>query len=61
MEPQWHLWMSQGVDVPPSQDPLMSPERAWAKTEHTPNFTMTRGAYKPYSTYVSPSTHLGWS
>lgn len=27
--------------------------RSWAKPYHIPNYTLTRGAYKPYNTYVA--------
>lgn len=53
IEPGWHAWMSYAVDKPPTEDPLIRYQRrAWedkdAKT--IPNYTMTRGAYKPYNT-----------
>lgn len=44
------------VDTPPNQDPLMATaDRPWAPREHVPNYTLTRGAYKPYNTCVSPA------
>ncbi|KAI1767517.1 NDUFA12-domain-containing protein [Hypoxylon sp. FL1150] len=59
IEPGWHAWISYAVDKPPSQDPLLAyKRRVWedidAKT--IPNYTMTRGAYKPYSTVKSKIT-----
>ena len=56
IEPGWHAWISYAVDKPPTEDPLIRYQRRpWedkdAKT--IPNYTMTRGAYKPYSTYVA--------
>ncbi|KAK2070444.1 hypothetical protein P8C59_004934 [Phyllachora maydis] len=52
IEPLWHAWMSYGTDTPPNKDHLYTAiaTRAWAKPGHTPNYTATRGAYKPYST-----------
>lgn len=46
----WHLWISYGVDTPPSQDPLMKTDRPWASPVHKPNPTFSRGAFKTYST-----------
>jgi NADH dehydrogenase [ubiquinone] 1 alpha subcomplex assembly factor 2 len=55
IEPFWHAWMSYAVDTPPNEDPISKTARSWAKPYHIPNWTLTRGAYKPYSTYV-PNT-----
>ncbi|EMR71535.1 hypothetical protein MGN70_004603 [Eutypa lata] len=59
IEPGWHAWMSYAVDKPPTEDPLIRYQRrAWedkdAKT--IPNYTMTRGAYKPYNTVKAKVT-----
>jgi len=49
--PGWHAWMSYMVDKPPTEDALLQQgQRNWELTEHRPNLTMTRGAYKTYST-----------
>ncbi|KUI71469.1 NADH dehydrogenase [ubiquinone] 1 alpha subcomplex subunit N7BM [Cytospora mali] len=50
IEPFWHAWISYAVDKPPTEDPLTKTARSWAKPYHIPNWTLTRGAYKPYST-----------
>ncbi|EOO00914.1 putative nadh-ubiquinone oxidoreductase subunit protein [Phaeoacremonium minimum UCRPA7] len=50
IEPLWHMWISYGIDTPPTQDPLSKTARSWAKPYHIPNYTQSRGAYKPYST-----------
>ncbi|PSR85796.1 NADH-ubiquinone oxidoreductase subunit [Coniella lustricola] len=50
IEPLWHAWISYSVDAPPTQDPLAKVARSWAKPYHVPNYTQTRGAYKPYNT-----------
>ena len=45
--------MSYAVDKPPSEDALLrTGQRSWELTEHRPNVTMSRAAYRPYSTYV---------
>jgi len=53
IEPGWHAWMSHNLDKPPSQDPSVAYQRReWETSDAppTPNFTQSRGAYKPYST-----------
>ncbi|KAF4975381.1 hypothetical protein FZEAL_7832 [Fusarium zealandicum] len=51
IEPGWHSWMSYVVDKPPNQDPLLNPGlRAFEPSRALPNFTQSRGAYKPYNT-----------
>lgn len=57
IEPLWHLWISYGIDKPPTQDPLMQTNRSWASPKHIPNYTATRGAYKPYNTWVFTHVH----
>lgn len=52
IEPFWHAWISYAVDKPPTEDPIAKVARSWAKPYHIPNYTATRGAYKPYNTYV---------
>lgn len=50
--------MSYLVDKPPSEDPLLQRQvRVWEPEEHRPVLMGTRGAYKPYSTYVAYLTH----
>ncbi|KAH1293938.1 hypothetical protein KXW65_008036 [Aspergillus fumigatus] len=57
IEPGWHAWLSYMVDAPPTQDKILQTGlRAWELPEHRPNPTLSRGAYKPYSTLVSPLT-----
>ncbi|KAI1772958.1 NDUFA12-domain-containing protein [Hypoxylon cercidicola] len=59
IEPGWHAWMSYAVDKAPSQDPLLAySRRSWEDTDAKtiPNYTLTRGAYKPYSTSKSKIT-----
>ncbi len=46
----WHAWISYTVDTPPPQDPLTQINKTWASPKHIPNYTMTRGAFKTYST-----------
>lgn len=44
------------VDKPPTQDAIMQAGvRKWETPEHRPNMTLTRAAYKPYSTLVAPN------
>lgn len=44
------------VDKPPTQDAIMQAGvRKWETPEHRPNMTLTRAAYKPYSTLVLPN------
>ncbi|CZT05983.1 related to nadh-ubiquinone oxidoreductase subunit b17.2 [Rhynchosporium graminicola] len=51
IEPGWHAWMSYMVDKPPTEDPILQTKvRSWELPDHRPNFTMTRGAFKTYST-----------
>ncbi|KAK2765995.1 hypothetical protein FQN54_007510 [Arachnomyces sp. PD_36] len=57
IEPGWHAWISYMVDKPPTADKIMQTGiRKWENTEHVPNMTMTRGAFKTYSTTV-PKIH----
>ncbi|OJD15506.1 hypothetical protein AJ78_04237 [Emergomyces pasteurianus Ep9510] len=47
----WHAWLAYMVDKPPTQDAILQTGvRTWELTEHRPTMTLTRGAYKPYST-----------
>lgn len=51
-----HAWMSYMVDQPPTTDKIMqSGVRKWETAEHRPNLTLSRAAFKTYSTYVSRS------
>ncbi|KAL1984441.1 hypothetical protein VTN96DRAFT_9135 [Rasamsonia emersonii] len=51
IEPGWHAWLSYMVDTPPNKDKILETGvRKWELPEHRPNFTLTRAAYKPYST-----------
>ena len=54
IEPGWHAWISYLVDKPPNQDALIQAgTRAFEPAKPVPNFTMTRGAFKTYSTTKS--------
>lgn len=45
------------VDKSPAEDKLLySGIRPWEPKEHKPVLTASRSAYKPYSTYVTPSS-----
>ncbi|KKY25628.1 putative nadh-ubiquinone oxidoreductase subunit [Phaeomoniella chlamydospora] len=51
IDPGWHAWISYMVDKPPTQDKIMQLGiRPWEVTEPRPNLTLSRAAYKPYST-----------
>ncbi|KAH8821647.1 putative NADH-ubiquinone oxidoreductase subunit B17.2 [Xylogone sp. PMI_703] len=50
IEPGWHAWLAYMVDKPPTQDPILQTGvRAWEQ-KFAPNPTMSRGAFKTYST-----------
>lgn len=56
IEPGWRAWMSHAVIAPPTEDPtLRYQRRSWEDKDAAtiPSYTLTRGAYKPYSTYVA--------
>lgn len=43
--------MSYMIDKPPTEDPLVqSGQRQWENKAHKPVMTLSRSAYKPYST-----------
>jgi len=47
------MWISYGVDKPPTEDPLMKTlDRPWAAAANSPNYTATPGAFKTYNTLV---------
>ncbi|KAF1985949.1 putative NADH-ubiquinone oxidoreductase subunit B17.2 [Aulographum hederae CBS 113979] len=51
IEPGWHAWMSYVIDKPPTQDPVSQTQvREWEPKKHVPVMTMSRSAYRPYST-----------
>ncbi|KAF8473817.1 NADH ubiquinone oxidoreductase subunit NDUFA12-domain-containing protein [Kalaharituber pfeilii] len=51
IEPGWHAWMHHLSDKPPTEEPILQPRKnPWSPTEHIPNGTLSRNAYKPYST-----------
>ncbi|MBE3041485.1 hypothetical protein IMZ48_02670 [Candidatus Bathyarchaeota archaeon] len=59
IEPGWHAWISYLVDKPPTEDPLLrTKQRPWEKAGPLVNNTATRGAFKTYSTLVSPFSLL---
>jgi len=45
--------MSYMVDKAPNADPIIGRVRPWEPAEHKPVLSMSRSAYKPYSTYVA--------
>jgi NADH:ubiquinone oxidoreductase subunit len=50
-----HAWISYMVDAPPTADKILqSGHRTWEIPEHRPNLTLSRAAFKTYSTYVQP-------
>ncbi|KAJ5562853.1 NADH-ubiquinone oxidoreductase subunit B17.2 [Penicillium sp. DV-2018c] len=50
IEPGWHAWISYMVDAPPKADKILEPVRHWETPEHRPNPTLSRSAFKTYST-----------
>lgn len=51
IDPGWHAWMSYLVDKPPPEDPIMEiGKRPWEAPTPRINYTMSRAAYRPYST-----------
>ncbi|KAI5801450.1 NADH:ubiquinone oxidoreductase 13.4kD subunit [Peziza echinospora] len=61
IEPGWHAWLHYLNDKPPTQDPMLAfRTNPWSPTEHRPNPTQSRGAYKPYST-VKPNRIEAWT
>ena len=46
-----HAWISYLVDAPPTADKLMQTGlRNWELPEHRPNLSLSRAAFKTYST-----------
>ncbi|OQE16995.1 hypothetical protein PENSTE_c022G03889 [Penicillium steckii] len=57
IEPGWHAWISYLVDSPPTTDKIMQAGlRTWELPEHRPNLTLSRAAFKTYST-TRPKYH----
>ncbi|KAI1098843.1 NADH ubiquinone oxidoreductase subunit NDUFA12-domain-containing protein [Jackrogersella minutella] len=59
LEPGWHAWIAYAVDKAPPEDPVLAyKRRVWEDTDANtiPNYTLTRGAYKSYSTTKSKIT-----
>lgn len=51
IDPGWHAWISYMVDKPPNEDALIAiGARSYEPSVARPNYTMTRGAFKTYST-----------
>ncbi|KAB8078389.1 NADH ubiquinone oxidoreductase subunit NDUFA12-domain-containing protein [Aspergillus leporis] len=51
IEPGWHAWISYMVDQPPHADKILQTGvRAWELPEHRPTLTLSRAAFKTYST-----------
>jgi len=59
IEAGWHAWMSYMVDKPPPEDKLLQVGvRSWELEKPRPNMTLSRGAFKTYST-VKPK-YAAW-
>ncbi len=53
IDPGWHAWISYMVDTPPTEDKLLEiGRRPWDDKTARVNYTLSRAAYRPYSTYV---------
>jgi NADH:ubiquinone oxidoreductase subunit len=51
IEPGWHAWMSYMTHDPPTVDKISQTGiRVWEPKEHNPVLTLSRSAYRPYST-----------
>ena len=51
IEPGWHAWISYMTKEPPTTDKLLQTGlREWEPKEHKPVMTLSRSAYRPYST-----------
>ena len=51
IDPGWHAWMSYLVDKPPTEDKIMELNvRPWELKIPRNNYTLSRGAYRPYNT-----------
>ncbi|TPX23472.1 hypothetical protein DIZ76_012804 [Coccidioides immitis] len=51
VEPGWHGWLAYMVNKPPTEDKIMQTGvRTWETPEHRPNLTLSRAAFKTYST-----------
>ena len=54
IDPGWHAWISYLVDAPPTEDKLLEVgRRPWDDKTARVNYTLSRAAYRPYSTYVN--------
>ena len=59
IEPGWHAWISYLVDKPPTEDKIMAlGVRPWESKEPKINMTLSRAAYRPYSTYAKNPTSV---
>ncbi|WEW56600.1 hypothetical protein PRK78_002047 [Emydomyces testavorans] len=51
VEPGWHGWLAYMVNKPPTEDKILQTGvRAWETPEHRPNMSLSRAAFKTYST-----------
>jgi NADH:ubiquinone oxidoreductase subunit len=51
IEPGWHAWISYMTHDPPNSDKITQAGiREWEPKEHKPVLTLSRSAYRPYST-----------
>ncbi|OGE56995.1 hypothetical protein PENARI_c002G00570 [Penicillium arizonense] len=51
IEPGWHAWISYLVDAPPHADKILQTGvRPWELPDHFANPTLSRAAFKTYST-----------
>ena len=50
IEPGWYGWLAHTLNKPPTEDPSLETGRYPWEIKWIKNGTMTRAAYKPYST-----------
>lgn len=55
IEPGWYSWMNHTLNKAPSEDKSLETEQYAWEIKWFRNPTMTRGAYKPYSTVKEKS------
>jgi len=60
VETGWHAWLAYMVDAPPTADKILQTGLCkWEIPEHRPNLTLSRGAFKTYST--TRPKHSAWN
>ena len=51
IDPGWHAWISYMIDKAPTEDKLLEMGlRPWESPTPRTNYTLSRGAYRPYNT-----------